>query len=178
VRIANGLRRLSMRDELTGLLNYTGFLQIGEPYTQIIRSRQDAAACTILRVGNLAAIAELSGRHEQDWLLLELAECLRPLTPRLDIAAHCGDGSFSLLYAERERATVSVYLNQLPALLTAKARQQRGAAFDVQIQLGTAALDASTFWSLERAMELAEERLWENKPDPAPCPTEIPSLIQ
>ena len=38
-RISSGLRRLSVRDELTGLLNFTGFLQLGEPYCRLLRRK-------------------------------------------------------------------------------------------------------------------------------------------
>lgn len=177
VRISSGLRRMSMRDELTGMLNYTGFLQIGDPYANIIRSRSEPSLCSIIKIGNLEAIADLYGRHEQDWLLLELGEFLRPLHSRIDVSSHLGDGSFALLYPVREQQVVQQQLNRLPALLSAKAKS-RGAGFDVQIQIGTAPLDGSTSWSLELAMDHADEALWENGPDRENCRQETTSLIQ
>lgn len=177
-RIATGLRRLSVRDELTGLLNFTGFVQLGEPYCRLLRRRgASQAACGFLQITNLDAVAELAGRHEEEWLLVELGELLRNLAVDVDVTAYFGGGRFAMLSPERCAVVLHSTLRQAGQEVSTKALL-RGTPVELQIQVSAVELGEENDWQLEVLLDQVEEGLWENKPFETPCESEAQVLIQ
>ncbi|MFN9429859.1 MAG: response regulator [Acidobacteriota bacterium] len=176
-RIATGLRRLSVRDELTGLLNLTGFVQLGEPYCRLLRRRGGAAACGFLQVTNLEAVADLAGRHEEEWLLMEIGEMLRRMAMEVDLTAYFGGGRFALLSPERCAVVLHAALRQVGQEISGKALL-RGVPLELQIQVAAADLGEANEWQLEMLLDQVEEGLWENRRFEIACESEVQALIQ
>ncbi len=179
-RISSGLRRMSIRDELTGLLNFTGFHQLGDPYCRLLgRSsapRHDLT-CGMFQVSNLAAVAELNGRHEEEWLLVELAEMLKVSSREFDLVANFGGGRFVLLAPDKTRSKLLSGFDAIARQITAKATA-RGMVVELQIQTSAIDFSDSTGWQFDAILDLAEQGLWENKPFEQPCENEAQTLIQ
>jgi len=178
-RIASGLRRMSVRDELTGLLNFTGFLQLGEPYCKLLRRRGTtvpAAACAFFQLTNLDAVGELGGRHEEEWLMVELGEMIRNFAGEVDLAAYLGGGRFAVLSPDRCGTNLDTGLRVVAAEITAKALT-RGTPVELQVQVSAVELGEGNGWQLEHLLDQVEESLWENKPFENPCETEAQTLI-
>lgn len=176
-KIANGLRRMSVRDELTGLLNFTGFVQLGEPYCRLMRKRTMQASCAFLQLTNLAAFAELGGRHEEEWLLVEMGEMLRGFSTDVDLVAYLGGGRFAVLSPERCSISLHTALWNMTREITAKALA-RGTTVELQSQIAAVDLSAENGWQLDTVLDQVEEGLWENKPFEKPCEPEAQSMIQ
>lgn len=178
-RISSGLRRMSIRDELTGLLNFTGFIQLGEPYSRLLCRRTTstgAASCAMFQVSNLAALAELGGRHEEEWLLVELGEMLKVLASPVDLVAYFGGGRFAILSPERCAITLHAALSQVAREIGVKALQ-RGTPVELQAQISAVDLKGGEDISLDDWLDQAEEGLWENRPFEKKCETEVQTLI-
>lgn len=179
-RIAAGLRRLSVREELTGLLNLTGFVQLGEPFCRLLGRRGSPASCGLLVIANLDAVSDLGGRHEEEWLLVETAEMVRACTGDTDLAAYMGRGRFALLSPERDAAILHRALADTGIDLCAKT-QHRGTAVQLQIHSAAVDLGQSNGWQLDLLLDQVEDALWENKPVETACETayqpNTPSLI-
>jgi len=179
-RISSGLRRMSIRDELTGLLNFTGFLQLGEPYCRLLRRRgvsMPAASCAFFQVTNLPAVAELGGRHEEEWLLVELGEMLREFASDVDLVAYFGGGRFAMLSPDRCAINLNAALRTLAKDIAAKAGS-RGTPVEIQVQIAAVELGEESSWQLDVLLDQVEEGLWENRPFEHPCETEAQTLIQ
>jgi two-component system cell cycle response regulator len=177
-RIATGLRRLSVRDELTGLLNFTGFVQLGEPYCRLLRRRSGtAAACGFLQVTNLEAVSELAGRHEEEWLLVEMGEMLRSMAMEVDLTAYFGGGRFAMLSPERCAVVLYQALRQVGQEIGVKG-MLRGMPLELQLQVSAMELGEANDWQLEVLLDQVEEGLWENRPFEIPCESEVQALIQ
>ena len=179
-RISSGLRRLSVRDELTGLLNFTGFLQLGEPYCRLLRRRvgsTPSASCAYLQIANLDALGELSGRHEQEWLLVEIAEMFRVFASEVDLMAYFGGGRFAVLSPDRCGVSLDSALRLLAIEIGTKALA-RGTGVELQMQISAVELGEGNAWSLDLMLDQVEEGLWENRPFENACETEIQTLIQ
>ena len=175
-RISSGLRRLSVRDELTGLLNFTGFLQLGEPYCRLLR-RKTGASCAYLQLANLDALGELAGRHEQEWLLVEIAEMFRVFASEVDLMAYFGGGRFAVLSPDRCAVSLDSALRILAIEIGTKALA-RGTGVELQMQISAVELGEGNAWSLDLMLDQVEEGLWENRPFENACETEIQTLIQ
>lgn len=175
-RISSGLRRLSVRDELTGLLNFTGFLQLGEPYCRLLR-RKTGASCAYLQLANLDAVGELAGRHEQEWLLVEIAEMFRVFASEVDLMAYFGGGRFAVLSPDRCGVSLDSALRLLAIEIGTKALA-RGTGVELQMQISAVELGEGNAWSLDLMLDQVEEGLWENRPFENACETEIQTLIQ
>ncbi len=175
-RISSGLRRLSVRDELTGLLNFTGFLQLGEPYCRLLR-RKSRASCAYLQLANLDALGELAGRHEQEWLLVEIAEMFRVFASEVDLMAYFGGGRFAVLSPDRCGVSLDSALRLLAIEIGTKALA-RGTGVELQMQISAVELGEGNAWSLDLMLDQVEEGLWENRPFENACETEIQTLIQ
>ena len=178
-RIASGLRRMSVRDELTGLLNFTGFVQLGEPYCRLLRRRgttAPAAACAFLQITNLDAVTELGGRHEEEWLLVEIGEILRNFSSDVDLSAYFGGGRFAIL--SPDRCGISLYggLHNLAKDIAKKAIS-RGTPVELQVQISAIELGEDNGWQLETLLDQVEEGLWDNRRFENPCEIEAQALL-
>lgn len=179
-RIANGLRRMSVRDELTGLLNFTGFLQLGEPYCRLLRRRGTtvpSAACAYFQLTNLDAVGEICGRHEQEWLLVELGEAMRAFSSEVDLTAYFGGGRFAVLSPDRCSISLHTALRKVANDIGLKA-VARGSSVKLQITISSVELGESNGWHLDSLLDEVEAGLWENKPFENVCETEAQTLIQ
>ena len=179
-RISSGLRRLSVRDELTGLLNFTGFLQLGEPYCRLLRRRVGSApntACAYLQIANLDALQELSGRHEQEWLLVEIAEMFRVFAGEVELTAYLGGGRFAVLSPDRDGVSLNSALRLLAIAIKKKALA-RGTGFELQLRISAVDLGEGNMWRLDQLLDQVEAGLWENRPFETSCDIETQTLIQ
>ncbi|WP_031496836.1 response regulator [Bryobacter aggregatus] len=169
-RISTGLRRLSVRDELTGLLNFTGFVQLGEPFCRLMGRRESPAACAMLCLANLDAVSEIAGRHEEEWLLVETAELLRISAGDIDLASYLGRGRFALLSPDRDATELYEIAVALRNSIRGKAIA-RGTPLEVQIEVAAAQLSEHNSWQLEGLLDEAEDGLWENRRFETSCET-------
>lgn len=179
-RIATGLRRMSVRDEITGLLNFTGFVQLGEPYCRLLRRKGTtvpAAACAFFQVTNLNAVADLGGKQEEEWLLVELGEMMRSFSSEVDLMAYFGGGRFAILSPDRCGIVLHAALRRLADDIRAKAIS-RGTPVELQVQISADELGEANGWQLESLLDVVEEGLWENRPFETPCETEAQPVLQ
>ncbi len=158
-RIAYRLRSLAIRDELSGLLNFTGFVQMGELLARLVARASTPARVVLFSVENFSSLSSLLGTQEEEWLLLECAELLRNSSLDGDLLAYIGHGRFAWLSLDRSEDSIHSDLRQQEADLAIKFLR-RGHAISLRYRIGVSTLDDSTNWSLVSALESAEERSW------------------
>jgi two-component system, cell cycle response regulator len=179
-RIATGLRRMSVRDEITGLLNFTGFVQLGEPYCRLLRRKGTTvppAACAFFQITNLNAVSDLGGKQEEEWLLVELGEMMRAFSSEVDLMAYFGGGRFAILSPDRCGIVLHAALRRLAEEIRAKA-MSRGTPVELQVQISAGELGEPNGWQLESLLDEVEECLWENRPFEKTCETEAQPVLQ
>lgn len=175
-RVATGLRSMTVRDELTGLLNLSGFQSMAAQQSRVLRRCAVSANLVWLRVGNLDWITQLYGRHERDWLIIEVSELFRGLAGEADLAGYLGEGNFVLLTMDHQGEKVGRYCEALQVELRVRA-ERRSALRPVEIRVGQAQVGPANLWDLEAALEIAEASLWDNVADPLPCPPLSPAVM-
>ncbi|GAB4373036.1 MAG: hypothetical protein OHK0021_15250 [Bryobacter sp.] len=152
-------RKFSIRDELSGLLNFTGFVQMGESLSALIGRTSVRASVVLFSIDNFDPLCAQIERQEEDWLLLECAELLRDSSREGDLVAYLGVGRFAWLAFERPEVSLRADLAAQEATLAAKFLS-RGHAISLRYRIGMAELNATSGTSLLLALEQADQASW------------------
>lgn len=165
-RIASRIRSMAVRDELTGLLNFPGFVQMGEQLARLVARSGTNAYCVLFSLKNYHALVESTGRQMEAWLLLECTEALRQSARDGDLLAYLGQGRFAWLSLGTDEKALQSDLTGQESLLAIKTLK-RGYPLSICYETGIAAIDAATDWSLVHAMEKAEQQSWPKRISPS-----------
>jgi diguanylate cyclase (GGDEF)-like protein len=117
------LNSLSLRDDLTGLYNRSGFTAIAEQQMRLARRWDTGLLLMILDIDGLDAINERFGRNAGDRVLVEASHVLRESFRDSDVKARIGGDEFAVLLngaAEGTCEVVDARLNQNLARLNAQ----------------------------------------------------------
>jgi len=101
------LAYLAFHDELTGLTNRPGFMEVLD--ASIARARQSGSAVgvIVLDVDNFKLVNDSLGHMAGDQLLIQLADRLRELDPNADLVARQSGDEFLLLLSTLTRGPVA-----------------------------------------------------------------------
>jgi DNA-binding NarL/FixJ family response regulator len=179
-RIASGLRRLSTRDELSGLPNAAGLVQLGDGLCRLLRhlpADSLRASCGLLEVSNLPAIAEISGAHEEEWLIVELSELLKSQAADADVLAYSARGRFHLFSPNRSAHQLQPVLNQCARRVAQKA-EARGLNIELQFRTTAAELGPAHGFQFELLLDDLDASLWDNSPLGPLCEADTHTMIQ
>ncbi len=168
-RIASRIRSLSIRDELTGLLNFPGFVQMGEQLARLVARSGSSVHCVLFNLKDFPTLAQSTGRQTESWLLLECAEALRQSARDGDLLAYLGQGRFAWLSLNTGETTLRTELTGQESLLAIKTLK-RGYPVSIAYEVGVAPIDAGTAWSLVQAMEKAEQESSPKRISPSAFP--------
>jgi diguanylate cyclase (GGDEF)-like protein/PAS domain S-box-containing protein len=102
VRLYNQVEQIAVTDELTGLFNRRGFLQLGErEFERTVRFNRPLAAL-MLDIDHFKRVNDTYGHPIGDRVLCALADCVRQSTRGIDVAGRYGGEEFTLLLPETD----------------------------------------------------------------------------
>jgi len=90
IGLIESLRALALSDELTGLYNRRGFMQIGVRFLEVARREGRAVQLLYFDLNNLKQVNDSMGHAAGDLLLRETGDLLRALFP---VCTRCSAGS-------------------------------------------------------------------------------------
>jgi diguanylate cyclase (GGDEF)-like protein len=96
-RLLSALRSLSLIDDLTGLYNRRGFMELGTQFLKLSRRSGRGASLLYLDLDRFKDINDAHGHHVGDAALVQLAEILRAAFRRSDLIARMGGDEFAVL---------------------------------------------------------------------------------
>jgi two-component system, cell cycle response regulator len=99
-RLASALRSLSLIDDLTGLYNRRGFLDLGEQHLKLARRSGRAVLLVYLDVDELKAVNDRLGHLAGDRALNLTANVLRDTFRQSDIIGRLGGDEFAVMALE------------------------------------------------------------------------------
>jgi len=99
-RLITALRRLSLIDDLTGLYNRRGFMDLGEQHLKLARRTSRALTLVLADLDRFKAINQAHGHHVGDRGLMKVADLLRSTFRSSDILARVGGDEFAVLALE------------------------------------------------------------------------------
>jgi diguanylate cyclase (GGDEF)-like protein len=156
------LRSLSLKDELTGLLNRRGFFTLAEQQVKIAKRQKHNMLLLIGDMNNLKQINDASGHAEGDAAIIETAEILRKSFRESDIIARIGGDEFAILQVDSigDNATASVDRLQNNFVLHNEHRKRR---YLLSMSVGAALCDAAGAYSINEVIQKADEIMYEQK---------------
>jgi len=159
---AERLRSLSLRDELSGLYNRRGFLELGRQQLRNIARSQRGGCLFYADLNGMKAINDELGHELGDRAIAATATILSSVFRDSDIIARLGGDEFAALAAECDRDGQATLKGRLQAAVDAfNARGQQ--PFRLSISIGGALCDPRQATTLEALMEQADAKMYEEK---------------
>jgi diguanylate cyclase (GGDEF)-like protein/PAS domain S-box-containing protein len=159
---AEDLRSLSLRDELTGLYNRRGFLEIaGQAQAQAARDRRPAALIFV-DLNGMKRINDELGHDAGDDALKDAACVLKEALTRSDVVARLGGDEFVAFSLDFISGNLEPLRRRLRSLADEEvARKHR--PYRLSMSSGAAYTDAQTPESLAELLERADAAMYEQK---------------
>lgn len=96
-RLLTALRSLSLIDDLTGLYNRRGFMELGTQFLKLSRRSGRGATVLFLDLDRFKGINDEHGHHVGDRALVNVADVVRGAFRRSDLVARVGGDEFAVL---------------------------------------------------------------------------------
>lgn len=155
------LKRQSLVDELTGLLNRRGFLSLGEQHIKLAERSQRNLLLFYADVDGMKLINDQFGHTEGDQALRAVAAALRETFRSSDVIARLGGDEFTILAIDAPDDTTSAILARLQATLDQ--RNAGNTRYAITLSVGTARFDPQATPSIQKLMDHADKALYEAK---------------
>jgi diguanylate cyclase (GGDEF)-like protein/PAS domain S-box-containing protein len=155
-------RRLSLTDELTGLVNRRGFMTLAEQHLRLMRRTSGLVLLLYADLDGLKSINDRFGHAQGSAAIRAVAEVMQKTFRRTDIIARVGGDEFVVLVIEPRRGDERVLPRRLARNLREHNRQ-RSNGIDVTISVGTSLAQAQPGVSLEQLINEADAAMYQRK---------------
>ena len=155
------LEHLSLTDPLTGLPNRRAF-ETHFPLAQGLAQRQHPVALVMLDIDHFKGVNDRYGHGVGDQVLLALAQSLKALTRRADLAARLAGDEFAVLLPDIDAAGLDAWYQRLSDHFRSELN-----AFGLELQTGLSAgqtwLGGASSDTLNNALARADRALYRAK---------------
>ena len=172
----NKLRTLSLKDELTGLLNRRGFFTLAEQQRKVAQRQNKSMLLLIGDLDNLKGINDKWGHQEGDSTLKEISDVLRETFRRADVIARTGGDEFGIFQIESSADDLNASLSRLQDHLAERnAGNNRGYALSISV--GSVRCEPDAPCSLDEMVLQADRRMYEQKKNKREHPVGLSNKI-
>lgn len=161
-RLTSALRSLSLIDDLTGLYNRRGFIDLGEQHLKLARRTARPVILVFLDVDRLKTINDTWGHHMGDKALVGIAEVLRDTFRQSDIVARMGGDEFAVMVLETRDENQLEFIQRLREKVD-QANVRTPDPYQLSVSLGTATFDGGDGRSLADLLHEADRAMYEEK---------------
>lgn len=155
------LEHLSLTDPLTGLPNRRAF-ETRFPLAQGLAERQHAVALVMLDIDHFKGVNDRYGHGVGDQVLLALAQSLKALTRRADLAARLAGDEFAVLLSGLDAAGVNAWYQRLSDHFRSELNGF-GLELDTGLSAGQTWLGSAATDTLNAALARADRALYRAK---------------
>jgi diguanylate cyclase (GGDEF)-like protein len=161
-RIEDKLQRMSITDELTGLLNRRGFYTLGEQ--QLKLSNRNARGIYLLYtdLNDLKKINDTFGHGEGDAALRSAAMILKECFRNSDVVARIGGDEFAVIpigmSGDNLEVIIERFLNKIESY-----NKTAGHEYKVSMSVGTAYYDPLNPVTVDELLTCADKMMYEDK---------------
>jgi diguanylate cyclase (GGDEF)-like protein len=156
------LRSLSLKDELTGLLNRRGFFALAEQQVKIAKRQNRTMLLLIGDMDNLKQINDTLGHSEGDAAIIESAAILRESFRQSDIIARIGGDEFAILQVENLAGNVKAPVDRLQHNIALR-NEQAKRKYHLSMSIGTSLYDPCGEHSINELIKQADDIMYEQK---------------
>jgi len=181
---AEEIRSLSIRDELSGLYNRRGFLELARHQIKLADRSGRPALLFFVDLNGMKLINDQLGHDEGDRALSETADVLRAAFRASDIIGRLGGDEFVALLPDANEAQLGLFTERIQREFEARnGRPDR--SFRLSASIGGTAYDPSQPETIESLLAKADALMYEQKrtcgdtrrsptPPNPPAPRELP----
>jgi diguanylate cyclase (GGDEF)-like protein/PAS domain S-box-containing protein len=164
-QMVDTIRRLSLTDELTGLLNRRGFTNLADQQLRTSLRTGNRLWLLFADVDSLKDINDRMGHEAGDRALSEIAQMLRTGSFREgDLVARLGGDEFAILATEVSRTDGDTLVRRIQDAL-GKANEAPDREFVLSLSVGVAMFDPHQPQTLGELIDEADRRMYEAKHD-------------
>jgi diguanylate cyclase (GGDEF)-like protein/PAS domain S-box-containing protein len=156
------LQFLSFRDDLTGLYNRRGFLNLAEQQLRIAYRQKKRMLLIFADVDGMKTINDNFGHREGDKALVEVAEIFKHVFREADIAGRIGGDEFAVLIIDATLLTAEVLPTRLRKSVVA-ANKDGTKGYAISLSVGVAEYDPEHPSSLDELMSEADVLMYAEK---------------
>ncbi|MFZ5896135.1 MAG: diguanylate cyclase [Myxococcota bacterium] len=157
---AENVRALSLRDELTGLYNRRGFLEVARQQLLLADRSGKEPRLVYVDLDGMKIINDRLGPEQGDLALCEAAALLRSTFRASDVVARLGGDEFVVLAIESHECHEKALLERAERAL-ASFNRESGAAFELAFSVGIALRQRGE--SIETLIARADTLMYEKK---------------
>ncbi len=172
-RLQKTVQSLTVLDDLTGLHNRRGFLELADQHLRFA-PHPGASLLVYLDLDGLKPINDTYGHLEGNRALVATASVLRACFRQSDILARLGGDEFCVLMTEARLETAQTVNDRLQRMVDF-ANASGTWQFRLSLSVGIVEVLAANQTPLEELLRLADERMYarkRNKPSPRSAPPE------
>lgn len=159
---AEEIRNLSIRDELTGLYNRRGFLELARVQLQVAQREERPALLFFVDLNGMKQINDTLGHDEGDRALVDTAGVLRETFRGSDVVARLGGDEFVALMLDASESQVELFATRIKRAMAE--RNQRGnRRYRLSASVGGSPFDAAKEESIEQLLVKADALMYEQK---------------
>jgi diguanylate cyclase (GGDEF)-like protein/PAS domain S-box-containing protein len=159
---ADEIRSMSIRDELTGLYNRRGFLELARQNLRHIERSHQSALLFFVDLNGMKLINDELGHDEGDRALAETADVLRATFRASDIVARLGGDEFVALLLEAGAEQIDILSNRIQREITMRnAKGDR--RYRLSASVGGAVYGSSHPETIEGLLAKADALMYEQK---------------
>jgi diguanylate cyclase (GGDEF)-like protein len=158
---ASELRRASVTDELTGLLNRRGFMLIADQAIRAAVRKREKLVLFFVDLDGMKTINDELGHTMGDRALVEAGSLLRRVFRRSDVVARLGGDEFVVLAVDatlESGPTLAAKMREALLEYNSSSRQ-----FQLSMSVGTSIFDPASPSTLERLLSEADAHMYEEK---------------
>lgn len=156
------LENMSKQDELTGVYNRRGFFDTANARIKHAKNKDKKAILIFADMDNLKLVNDQYGHDDGDFALRGIAEILTDSMRASDIVARIGGDEFAAVAITERTMDPSVICNRIKEICE-RFNADSGKPYYVGVSVGYAEFDCGSNVEIETYLDMADERLYENK---------------
>lgn len=156
------LRILSLKDELTGLLNRRGFVTLAEQQLKLAKRLNKKVVLHLSDMDNLKWINDTLGHNKGDQAIIEMAGIIKETFRQSDIIARIGGDEFVMLQLDEIDSDPNIVATRLQSnfdLFNSKENRK----YKISISIGTVMCGPEVQPSIAELLEEADKAMYVNK---------------
>lgn len=161
-RLLSALRSLSLIDDLTGLYNRRGFMDLGEQHMSLARRTARGVTLVYLDLDRFKTINDTLGHHVGDRALIKVAESLRATFRRSDLISRMAGDEFAVLALEASGDDGALLLRRLKERIGEFNRTSRE-PYQLTVSIGMSRFDGDGRMRLDELLAQAEAAMNDDK---------------
>ena len=161
-RLSSALRSLSLIDDLTGLYNRRGFLDLGEQHLKLARRSGRAVLLVYLDVDELKAVNDTLGHLAGDRVLILVANVLRDTFRQSDIIGRLGGDEFAVMALEASEENEEQLAQRLRDRVQV-VNERGGESFHLSVSMGVARFTVEGRMKLTELLAQADQAMYLEK---------------